>query len=330
MMTLRDQAMRMVDSIDARTRAHLAADPLGAMTSVGLRVGELDQREDARPFCDGLSTVTGIVLYMTSPGSRRENFTLLHEYAHTLVSNDIDAMSWLADQRDIARATEQLCNEVASLLLVPAEVIDTIVGNGPIRAEHLQQLHRDTEASQVAIAISLARRLTADGAIVLIDRASHTVAQAILVGELAIYPTNGQSFPTAHPLQRIEPGAHIHQRSWWAAPWGERQDYYLDATASARRAYAVMATTDLWRMESFHGGDDSPPPRARPASVRACPCGYSGPMRGFPCPNCDLQFCPNCSKCVCDYRNAAAVQCRNCTLSYASTALVNGLCSECR
>ncbi len=329
-MTLREQAARIVDSIDPKTRAHLAADPLGAMTSAGLRVGELEQREHARRFCDGLSTATGIVLYMASPGSRRESFTLLHEYAHTLVAADIESMSWLADQPDIPRATEQLCNEVASLLLVPAEVIDAIVGDAPIRAEHLQQLHRETEASQVAIAIALARRLTADGAVMLLDRASHTVVQAILVGELAIYPTNGQPIPTAHPLYRIEPGNHVYQRSWWAAPWGERQDYYLDATASARRAYAVMDTTDLWHMESFHGGDDIPQPQARPVSVRACPCGYSGPMRGFPCPNCGTQFCPDCGKCVCDHRNAAAVRCRKCTLSYAPTALIGGLCSECR
>jgi Zn-dependent peptidase ImmA (M78 family) len=328
--TLREQAVRIIDSIDPNTRAHLAADPLNAMTRTGLRVGELEQRAEARRFCDGLSTTTGIVLYMASPGSRRENFTLLHEYAHTRVATDLDAMSWLADQPDIPRATEQLCNEVASLLLVPAEIIDAIVGDGPIRAVHLQQLHRDTEASQVAIAIALARRLTTDGAVMLVDRSSHTVALAILVGELAIFPATGQPVPTAHPLYRIEPGNHIHQRSWWATPWGERQDYYIDATASARRAYAVMATTDLWRMESFHGGDDIPQPQVRPASVRACPCGYNGPMRGFPCPHCGAQFCPDCGKCVCDYRNAVAVRCRKCTLSYAPTALVNGLCSECR
>lgn len=329
-MTLREQAVRIVDSIDPKTRAHLGTDPLGAMNNTGLQVGELEPHAEARRFCDGLSTVTGIVLYMSSPGSRRENFTLLHEYAHTLVAIDIDAMNWLADQPDIPRATEQLCNEVASLLLVPAEIIDAIVGDGPIRAEHLQRLHRDTEASQVAIAIALARRLSTDGAVILIDRNTHTVAEAILVGELAIFPANGQPVPTAHPLYRIEPGNHLHQRSWWAAPWGERQDYYIDATASARRAYAVMATTDVWGMETFHGGDDIPPPLVRPVSVRACPCGYNGPMRGFPCPNCGTQFCPNCGKCVCDYRNASAVRCRKCTLSYAPSALINGLCSECR
>jgi len=329
-MTLREQAARIVDSIDPKTRTHLAADPLGAMTSTGLRIGEFDQRAEARRFCDGLSTATGIVLYMASPGSRRENFTLLHEYAHTLVANDIDAMIWLADQTDIPRATEQLCNEVASLLLVPATVIDAVVGHGPIRAEHLQQLHRETGASQVAVAIALARRLNANGAVMLIDRARGTVVQAILVGELAIYPTNGQPVPTAHPLCRIEPGDHIHQRSWWATPWNERQDYYLDATASTRRAYAVMATTDLWHMESFHGGEDVPQRQVRPASVRSCRCGYEGPMCGFPCTDCGEQFCTNCRKCLCDYRTAAAVPCRECMLSYAPTALVNGLCSDCR
>jgi Zn-dependent peptidase ImmA (M78 family) len=329
-MTLREQAARIVESIDPDTRAHLARDPLAAMTNAGLRIGEIDLGESPRRFCDGLSTTTGIVLYMASPGSRRENFTLLHEYVHTLVDADIQAMSWLADQPDINQATKQLCNEVASRLLVPAPVIDAIVGDGPIRAEHLLQLHRQTEGSQVAIAIALARRLNTDGAVMLIDRMSHRVVNAILVGELAIYPANGQPVPTASPLFRIEPGDRIHQRSWWETPWGERQDFYLDATASARRAYAVISTTDIWHMEKFHGGDVTPQRQQRTAVVRSCACGYRGPMSGFPCPTCDKPFCPNCKKCLCDYRNAVAVRCTRCTLSYAPTALVNGLCSDCR
>lgn len=328
-MTIRERAERIVNALDPALRRHLAQSPLEAMTGEGFAIGGLEERHDARRYCDGLSTSDGVVLYMVSSGSRRENFTLLHEYAHRLIAEDTKAMNWLADEPRVELATERLCNEVASLLLVPAPVIDAIVGVGPIRAEHLQQLHREIEASQVAITIALARRLTTAGAVVLIDRASNTVARAILVGELAIYPTNGQPVPTANPLHRIEPGHHVHQRSWWATPWGDRQEYYIDATASARRAYAVMATTDVWAMESFHGGEDIPEPIARPTSVRSCPCGYNGPMRGFPCDDCGKHFCPECGKCLCDYRNAAAVRCRRCTLSYAPTALVDGLCSEC-
>jgi hypothetical protein len=329
-MTIRQHADRIVNELDLALRERLAASPLEAMTDAGFTIAELEERRDARRFCDGLSTANGIVLYMASPGSRRENFTLLHEYAHSLVAGDSDAMNWLADQRDVDRTTEQLCNEVASLLLVPAAVVDAIVGDGPIRAEHLQHLHRETEASQVAIAIALARRLTSAGAVMLIDRSSHTVVEAILIGELAIYPSRSQPVPTANPLYRIEPGNHIHQRSWWATPWGNRQEYYIDATASARRAYAVMATTDLWGVESFHGGEDIPERVARQSSFRSCPCGYSGLMYGFPCNTCGKRFCRECGKCECDYRNAAAVRCRKCTLSFAPTALANGLCSACR
>jgi len=328
-LTLLEQAERLVQSVGADARAHLARDPMGAMTSAGLRVGELEARQSSRPFCDGLSTATGIVLYMASPGSRRENFTLLHEYAHSLVDADIDAMSWLADQHDIDRATEQLCNEVASRLLVPAPVIESIVGNGPIRAEHLQQLHRQTEASQVAIAIALARRLNADGAVMLIELATRKLVSAILVGELAIYPANGQSVPAASPLFRIEPGGRIHQRSWWETPWGERQVFYLDATASARRAYAVIATTDIWHMETFHGGDVAPQRQQRARAIRGCQCGYNGVMSGYPCPTCHAFFCPECKRCLCDFRNARAVRCSKCGLSYAPSALTGGVCDEC-
>jgi len=71
------------------------------------------------------------VLYLATPTSRREDFTLLHEYAHTLVEADDDAMTWLADQPDDRAATEQLCNAVASMLLVPAEVIVSVRSTPP-------------------------------------------------------------------------------------------------------------------------------------------------------------------------------------------------------
>ncbi len=330
-MTIRQHAQRIVAKLDPALREQLNNSPLDALDEAGLRVAELESTEQRERWCDGLSTTAGgIVLYLATPNSRRENFTLLHEYAHTLVETDDDAMIWLADQEDDRAATEQLCNAVASMLLVPEEIIDGIVGRGPVVADHLLQLHRSTKASQPAIAIALARRLGTGGAVVLVDRASATVAHAALVGDLSIWPWKNQVIPTAHPLGRVQPGAHLQTRSWWATPWGERQTYYLDAVATAKRVYAVLATTDIWNIDTFHGGDETPEREIRPSSTRGCRCGYSGVMTGYPCSTCHANFCPKCKHCLCDARDAAAVQCRRCTLSYAPTALVNGLCSDCR
>ncbi len=331
-MTIRGHAQRIVDGLSADLRAELAAAPLDALEKVGLQVAAIHAGAQHRDrWCDGLSaTEAGIVLYLATPTSRRENFTVLHEYAHTLVESDDDAMIWLADQPDDRAATEQLCNEVAAFLLIPSSTIDRIIDESPVTAQHLQQLHRQTEASQTAIAVALARRLTTDGAVILVDRSTNTVAHAALVGELAVWPWQQQTVPDAHPLRRIKPGEHLRTRSWWATPWGERQTYYLDATATDKRAYAVLASTDIWHLDVFHGGDQAPERERRPTSARRCMCGYNGPMTGWPCPSCHSNFCPKCQRCLCDARNAADRSCRDCGLTYAPTALVDGLCSECR
>ncbi len=330
-MTIQQHARRIVSKLDPALREELAASPLDGLDQAGLRVAKLEHNDRPGRWCEGLSTTdSGIVLYLATPNSRRENFTLLHEYAHTLVEADDVAMVWLADQADDKASTEQLCNAVASMLLVPPEVIDDIVGPGPVRADHLLQLHRSTEASQSAIAVALARRLGTAGAVVLVDRASAAVAHAALVGELAIWPWKDQAIPDTHPLGRLQPGIHLQTQSWWATPWGERQNYYLDAVATTKRAYAILATTDIWHMDTFHGGDPVPERETRPGSTRACRCGYSGAMIGYPCPTCHANFCPKCNTCLCDARDAAARRCGRCTLFYAPSALVDGLCSDCR
>jgi len=330
-MTVATQARRIVGAVPADLRARLQQAPLNALLEAGLNVGELRATSESTQWCDGLSmTDDGIVLYIATPDSRRENFTLLHEYAHHLVEADDAAMNWVANQPDDRRVLEQLCNAVASALLVPADVMDSIVGAGPIEAQHLLTLHRETEASQVVIAIALARRLGTTGAVLLVDRARHTVAAAALGGELDVWPWKDQVVPDTHPLRRITPHTHLRTRSWWATPWGERQTFYLDAVATDRRAYAILTVSDVWGIDAFHGGDVEPERVTRPSSVRTCSCGYYGPMIGFPCPTCGANFCRKCQQCLCASRDSKLVRCNNCTVSYAANDVVNGRCSNCR
>lgn len=89
-------------------------------------------------------------------------------------------------------------------VICPAATNET-VGTGPIEAQHLLTLHQKTEASQVVIAIPLARRLGTTGAVILVDRSRHTVAAAALAGDLNVWPWKDQAVPDTHPLRRIEP-----------------------------------------------------------------------------------------------------------------------------
>jgi len=303
------------------------------MTSEGLTVravASLTSQRGAGGMCDGMSIREHNTVLYARTDSRRENFTLLHEYAHLLLAKDTDAAIWLADQEEPMLERERLCDDIAAALLIPDEVLNGIVGTGPVTAQHLVDLFQATEASQVVCTIALARRLTCTGAIILTDRQTNTVVHAALVDEPSVYPTKNQAVPTDHPLTKIVPGQHICRESYWATPWGTRSPYYLDATATEKRTYSVLAELDLWDVSNLHLNVPEPAALHRPSASIQCPCGYKGIVTGFPCADCGKQFCPRCQRCDCDRRAALAVRCQGCTVSMPRHDIVDGRCSNCR
>ena len=332
-MTRREHARRMVSALDADTRLRLQVSPLGAMRRLGLTVkavNELTSRRGAGGMCDGMSfTDSGTVLYAPTQ-SRRENFTLAHEYAHLLVNRDDVPLIWLADAPEPAVELERLCDDIAGLLLVPEEAVDRVVGPGPVRGQHVFDLFHQTNASQVVCAIALARRLNCTGAVLLTDRAQQTVVHAAVVGEPTIYPRAGQLLPTGHPLRQLAPRTHVCRESFWATPWGERSRCYLDAVASDKRTYAVLADLDLWQAETLHLPGLDAPSTPAPQVELTCRCGYIGPVRGWPCETCGRPFCSRCKDCDCSRRDAQQVTCDGCFLRIAAADVVDGRCSECR
>lgn len=332
-MTRMQHVRRIISCIPADLREALGDEPLAALTRAGLRVEPVPQLTSQRGvggMCDGMSfSNRGAILYAPTPDSRRENFTVLHEYAHLLVDADDDALSWLADQESPGYEQEGMCDEIAAALLVSDKDLDRVVGSGPITGAHLVDLFKQTEASQIVCAIALARRLGCAGAVMLTNRMTRKVVYAARVGHLAVYPTANQDVPTGHPLHYIEPNAPICRESFWSTPWGERQIYYINAAATPNRTYCVLAESDLWGAEKFHA-----PLQAtadlRPTRDIACSCGFSGLATGWPCPQCGRQFCPRCKECDCARRASRTERCGRCGLNVARTNLVNGLCSGCR
>jgi len=333
-MTRLQEAQRIVAGVEPALRAQLTMDPKAGLAIAGItaqQVTALTSERGAGGMCDGLSfSDHDTVFYAPTPDSRQENFTLAHEFAHLIVNRDDDALTWLADQDQPAVELERLCNEIASALLVPDDLLNSVVGVGPVTGQHLIDLFLRSAASQVACAIALARRLNANGAIVLTDRDTSTVVHASLVGELSIYPSKNQDIPEGHPLLRITPGDQFRVKSFWATPWGQRIPMYLSASATAKRAYAVLADVDLWSIEKFHAPQSSQQRRERPRADIRCPCGFVGIATGWPCPECDQQFCPECRRCDCARRAAAMVQCARCFLDVPAIDVEAGLCSGCR
>ena len=324
-------------------RDRFPADPLGTMRGdLNLKVQAAEHLAERRAdggACDGLSFVQdGVILYAPTHTSRRENFTLAHELGHWLVTQVPSIFDWLFGQPNAKRILETLCDRIAQRLLLGDGAIATVVGAGPVRAQHVVDLYESNQASMPVCAIALAVQLPGTGAIMLVDRGQDdepviryaSVRPDPTRGWPKVYPWPGQRVPAAHPLRFITEAAPVQRLTYWATPWDERADFYMDALAiSTRRTIAVLADTDIWAAEKFH-----PQTRRdydeRPEQQITC-CGQIRVVRAYPCQDCGQVHCPNCGACRCDRQNAELVRCAGrCFLSYKPYLLVNGLCNDCR
>jgi hypothetical protein len=301
--------------------------------SVGIQVKAvpaLSTERGAGGWCDGLSFAAHkTILYATSK-SRRENFTLLHEYAHGLIEDDDEAMVWLADRDAPDRTLELLCDTIAGMLLVPEYMVDLVVGNGPVTGQHLLDLFLRTRASQIACAVALSSRLGNTGAVMLTDRTTNKVVYAALVDNPSVYPRKNQPVPTDHPLTRIEIKQNVCRESFWATPSGARHAYYINATAREKRTYSILSEVDLWGCTKVHL---NMPGIGNDGQIRVpftCACGFNGEVPKWPCENCGKYFCPKCYQCDCERRNKLETPCGSCFRNAPRHTLLDGVCSDCR
>lgn len=304
---------------------------------LGMRVRAVDAPAQARDdggICDGTSYLDdGVVLYVHTPHSRRENFTLAHELGHWLVERDQRFFNWIADQNNAGQLMESACDRIAQRLLLPDETTISVIGEGPVRAKHVLELYDRSQASVPACAISISRRLPGLGAVVLIDRRAGVVFHASIrpdddEGWPAVFPWRDQPVDEAHALMNIASGGNLTRRIWWRAPWGSQVEFFADAVADERRVIAVFSASDLWAVEPGRVLQ----PREfdqRPLGTIYC-CGQERLVRGYPCPKCREQFCPVCHRCKCDRNAASEVQCTKCFLVKNASLVVGGLCDTCR
>ncbi|WP_328442731.1 ImmA/IrrE family metallo-endopeptidase [Amycolatopsis sp. NBC_00438] len=337
-MTILGHADRIVSSLSPQVRSAFIGAPKSAVELLGLTarpVPRLQERRGDGGWCDGLSFLDdGIILYAETPNSRRENFTLAHEAAHWLVDHDDDAADWVADHESPEVTLEQLCDHIAGRLLVPTEILSSVVGNGPPRAKHLQELYVATNASEPACAIALTRHLGGFGAAVLLDLNTRIVKYASIVwdgfdGRPVAYPWSKQDAPQGHFLRAMKANEQRTVKSWWATPWGERQAFYVDAITSSKVMFAVFSAHDLWEIERLHI-EVAERQLDRPTQELACQCGFTGKISGFPCPTCGVLFCPKCKSCGCQRLFSRHKPCSRCFTSSPTHTLKEGLCVECQ
>lgn len=332
-MTTQLVAQRITASVHSGERAKLARRPLAALQQLGFTVAAVTtpiNSRGAQGWCDGMSFTTNRAIIYRQTDSRRENFTLLHEYAHSLVAEDEDALEWLADLEDTPRELERLCDAIAAELLLPTSTVAAVVKGGPVRADHAVALYDTTQASHHAIAVRLLTRLPCAGSVFLVNANTLTVAFAATSSDMRVWPGKNQAVPLGHALQRLQPEESISAPSFWETPWGKRQSFYLDARRRTNWIHGVLAERDLWKTEKLHiRHEDRERPLEREARPVACPCGYRGTTAGMVCEEAEHPYCPRCQECLCHYGNRTQVACSSCNLVVPAQDLQGGRCSMC-
>ena len=114
------------------------------------------------------------IFYADDVAPPRIRFTLLHELGHHLFNSsgaalldDLDRIGGSPDRA--AHAEEATCHQFASELLLPTQLVDQVLPtSGPIRPEHVHQLHEQSPSVSLdAVAVRIVARLHAPGAVVI-------------------------------------------------------------------------------------------------------------------------------------------------------------------
>jgi hypothetical protein len=328
-----DGAIRRLPSA---VRERLVLDPLSTMVEdlhLDVRASpHLSRSRSDGGACDGVSFLDdGVVLYAPTPFSKRENFTLAHELGHWLINEDERLLVWLADQDSPAQLLETLCDAIAQKLLLPDDLVRSVVRSPP-RVRDILDLAEQSVASIPASAIAVAARLPGLGAAIIVDPETREVLSSTVhpdpeQGWPTIYPWRGDRIPSEHSLLNLGEGGSFTRKSFWRSRWGRHADFYIDAIATNRQIIALFASSDVWATETLSNLDDRDWDR-RVTGQFFC-CGKSRTVRGWPCGVCGRHFCPVCEGCLCTARAANEGECVECHTLVGKHLLTDGRCEIC-
>jgi hypothetical protein len=328
-------AVALVEKLDPTVCASIAANPIPAIRDeLGFKVvasRHLADRRGNGGWCDGHSFAKdGVILYRPT-SSRRENFTVAHELGHVLIDDetDEDILVWSADLPD--GALEVVCDQVASRLLLPSDLVTSALGGMHPSGPGAVALFRDSKASRRAVTVRLAQLLPCEGFVALVVDGS--VEFAARQGDTRPYAWEGDAVPPGHPLAAVGDGKVVVAETVWTSPSGTSRRFYMSAEGDGELAFAVFVERDLYGAAALHlPEEERTGPSLETRDFRCPSCGYSAKLRTWPCNTCGVRACPSCSKCGCSRKEESLkrAMCTNCTKFVRGDLLIGELCDECR
>lgn len=331
---VRPYGQRLAATLTDDTLGRLAADPIAAVAvHVPVHAVTINPATD-ECTCDGAYLQDqGVICYVPTPNSRRENFTVLHEFGHHLVRADHDLLSELADTDDDGgvAAEERICDAFAGSVLIPDAAVDAVLAGRRPRATDVRRLYDGTAGSMEACAVRLAERIGCDGYVALLEPGTRRVRFASASPQSQYSWGRGSLLPHDHTAWKAVGGTHQGQGDVvWSS--GNRRRMWVDAAATGPIVVAVFSDDLYWTTTSpgLSLLDE-------PGVTRAAPVAYGGACRhcGGPafgtrvCAKCGDATCKRCGRCGCGAPPPTTRTCTQCHMTKGK-AQFRGSSSVCR
>ncbi len=235
--------------------------------------------------------------------AERDNFTILHEYAHYLQQQDRDwALGVLAQLSNFESDAlqESVCDEFASIVLFPDDVVASKLGT-VFDAQFLAELHRDSAASRSACcmrAIQVAPGVT-ECMVVSTDSSGTVHFARSNSNSLFAVPSGSvqEDFVRLFAMASANGGkaGGISQVGMRYSNGQTRNDLKIDLAIDHTGRYAFAVITPMYKFGTPAWERDE----------RECNSGSCGDVFSWTgdlgiCPRCGEPHCPKCSTCGCE------------------------------
>ena len=238
------------------------------------------------------------IMYSDSGGTERARFTIIHELGHhifnTIGASLLDDLDRIASPTgDPAAVEEVACHRFAGEVLVPAHLLDDIIGKDPVTPRHVLQLHKTSQASWEALAVRAASHSNLKTAVALVRRQ----------GEVSFVAANwwtswprGSTVKTGGPLDRaLRSNSTTGLELFRSGLGGAEQMFCNTARVDERLAVAVLSS------QASDGGISILKEVEPVWKTRKQFCEWCSEERSVDwCPACSGQLCPSCGRCGCN------------------------------